>query len=354
MAPLTKEQTDLIRRSLLQRGISHPDLEADLLDHVCSDVETRMAAGAAFEAAYEAAMGSFGERELQQVQQKTAALLNGTNVFYPGIRQTLGMLFLFFALYFFARFVVINPILQLDRDFFLRHAILIENILIGGSLLLVIAYARMELNERGFTRGPVFPFRAVPPGIFPAILGILLVSGFWMEIATRWIPIPDMLRQGIHFRLTHYVPLPEFMFSVLLFPILTETLYRGIILRGLLRKYGPLKAILVSSLLYAVCWNPYFFGGTLLVGLFCGWLFYRTQSLLAPVGTQMAAALLSFAGIRYFKPQTYEQMQWKFMFPTDALYYGAGLVSLLLTVLLLWWLQKIFRRQPPPAVLSME
>jgi hypothetical protein len=175
-----------------------------------------------------------------------------------------------------------------------------------------------------------------------------------MEIATRWIPIPDALRQAINFRLTHYTPLPVFVFSVLLFPILTETLYRGIILRGLLRKYAPAKAILLSSLLYAVCWNPYFFGGTFLVGLFCGWLFYRTQSLLAPVATQMAAALSAFGGILYFKPQTYEQMQWKFMFPTDALYYGAGLVSLLLTVLLLWWLQKIFRRQPPPAVLSME
>jgi hypothetical protein len=68
----------------------------------------------------------------------------------------------------------------------------------------------------------------------------------------------------------------------------------------------------------------------------------------------MAAALSSFAGILYFKPQTYEQMTWKFMFPTDAWYYGAGLVSLLLTALLLWWLQRIFRRQPPPAVLSME
>jgi membrane protease YdiL (CAAX protease family) len=354
MASLTKEQTELIRRSLLQRGISHPDLEADLLDHVCSDVETRMAAGEPFEAAYEAAMGSFGERELQQVQQKTEALLDGTKVFYPGIRQSLGMLFLFFVLYFFGRFFIVNPIAQLDRNYYQLHALLIESTLIGGCMMLVIAYARVELKERGFMRGPLFPFRSVPPGIFPAILGILLVSGVWLEIATRWIPIPDALRQVINFRLTHYTALPVFVFSVLLFPFLTEMLYRGIILRGLLRKHGPLKAILVSSGLYAFCWNPYFFGGTFLVGVFCGWLFYRTQSLLPPVATQMVAALSTFAGILYFKPQTYEQMQWKFMFATDAWYYGAGLVSLLLTVLLLWWLQKIFLRQPPPAVLSME
>jgi hypothetical protein len=354
MAPLTRAQTELIRRSLLQRGISHPDLEADLLDHVCSDVETRMAAGESFEAAYEAAMGRFGERELQQVQQKTAALLDGKKVFYPGIRQSMGMLLFFFALYFFGRFVIINPIVQLDRHFYQQHYTLVECTLISGCLMLIIAYARMELRERGFTRGTLFPFRAVPAGVFPAVAGILLVSGFWMEIATRWIPIPDALRQVISYRLTHYTPLPVFVFSVLLFPLLGEVLYRGIILRGMLRKHAPGKAILVSSLLYAFCWNPYFLGGTFLVGLFCGWLFYRTQSLLPPIATQMAAALSSFAGILYFKPQIYEQMTWKFMFPTDAWYYGAGLVSLLLTALLLWWLQRIFRRQPPPAVLSME
>ena len=354
MASLTKEQTEFIRRSILQKGISNPDLEDDLLDHVCSAVETRMAVGEPFEAAYQAAMGSFGERELQQVQQKTAALLDGRKVFYPGIRQSLGMLFLFFVLYFFGRFVVINPIVQLDRDFYQQHYILIESILISGCLLLVIAYARMELNERGFTQGSIFSFQAVPVGAFPAIAGILVVSGLWMEIATRWIPIPDGLQQVINFRLTHYEPLPVLVFSVLLFPLLTEVLYRGIILRGMLRKYAPLKAIVMSSLLYAVCWNPYFFGGTFLVGLFCGWLFYQTRSLLLPVATQMAAALSTFAGILYFKPQTYEQMLWKFIFPTDALYYGAGLVSLLVTVLLLWWLKQIFSRHPPEAVLSLE
>ncbi len=355
MASLTKAQTERIRRALLQKGISHPDLETDLLDHVCSDVETRMADGADFEAAYAAAMGSFGERELQRVQQKTAALLDGRKVFYPGIRQSLGMLLCFFLLYFFGRFIVIGPFVHLDVEFFRRHAVLVESTLIGGCMMLVIAYARMELRERGFTQGPVFSFRAVPLHIYPIVAGILLVSGCWMEIATRWIPIPDALRQAINFRLAHYPAVPVFVFAVLLFPILTEVFFRGIVLKGMLRKrHAPGKAILVSSLLYAFCWNPYFLGGTFLVGLFCGWLFYRTGSLLPSVAGQMVAALSGFAGVLYFKPQTYEQMALKFLFPSDALYYGAGLVSLLLTVLLLWWLKQIFSRHPPEAVLSLE
>lgn len=354
MASLTKAQTELVRRALLQKGVSHPDLEADLLDHVCSAVETRMADGEPFEQAYAAAMSSFGERELQQVQQKTAALLDGTNVFYPGIRQSLGMQLIFFAVYFLGRIAVVDPLARLDRDFYQLHYILIESIPICGCLLLVIAYARIQLRARGFMQEAVFPFRAVPAGIFPVIAGLLLVAGFWIEIVTQWLPIPEALRQVIHFRLTHYTPLPVFVFSVLLFPVLSEVVYRGIILRGMLRKHAPLKAIVVSSLLYAVCWNPHFFGGTFLVGSFCGWLFYRTRSLIPPVATQIAAGLLNFAGILVFKPQTYEQMMWKSVFGNDALYYGVGLVSLLVTAVLLWWLTRIFNRHPPEAVLSLE
>lgn len=339
----------------MQKGISHPDLEADLLDHVCSDVETRMADGESFEHAFGAAMARFGETELRQVQQKTAALLDGRKVFYPGIRQSVGLLLFFFALYYFAQFAIINPLVQLDYDFYQLHHALIGCIHVFGCLLLVIAYARMELRGRGFTQGAIFPFGPVPAGIFPIIAGLMLVAGFWMEIATLWIPIPDAVRQGINFRLTHSPPVSVFLFSILVFPVLTEVLYRGFILRGMLRKrHAPLKAILVSSLLYGLCWNPYFFGGTFLVGLFCGWLFYRTGSLIPPVAAQIAAALSNHAGIFFFKPQTYEQLKWKFVFGNDALYYGAGLASLLVTVLLLRWLSGIFNRHPPEAVLSLE
>ncbi len=40
MVSLTKQQTELIRNAIVEKGISDPDLEADLLDHICSAIET--------------------------------------------------------------------------------------------------------------------------------------------------------------------------------------------------------------------------------------------------------------------------------------------------------------------------
>jgi hypothetical protein len=158
----------------------------------------------------------------------------------------------------------------------------------------------------------------------------------------------------LNFRLAHYKPLPIFLFSVIFFPLLSEILYRGIILKGMLRKYAPLKAIVLSSLLYACFWNPYYFGTTFLLGLFCGWLFYQTQSLLPSLAVQMTVGLLNFMGVLLLKPQTYDQLLWKHTFQNDPLYYGVGLISLLLTVFLIWRLKKIFGQQPPSVRFTME
>lgn len=354
MASLTKQQTELIRSAIVEKGISAPDLEADLLDHICSAVEARMDAGDSFEKAYAAAMGQFGERELKTVQTKTRALLEGRKTFYPDIRQSLGLILLFFLLYFFGRFAFVKPVAQYFGDFYQQHFIAIESLLICGCSLLVIAYARIELTENGFAKVDVLPVRSVPLGVFPIIAGILLVCGFWLEIATQWIPIPDTLMRMLNSRLTHYTPLPVFVFSVICFPLLSEILYRGIILKGMLRKYTPSKAIIVSSLLYACFWNPYYFATTFLLGLFCGWLFYQTHSLLPSLAVQAMVGLLNLAGVLLRKPQTYDQLLWKHTFQNDVLYYGVGLVSLLLTVVLLWRLKKIFGQQPPAVLFSME
>jgi hypothetical protein len=354
MVSLTKQQTERIRNAIVEKGISNPDLEANLLDHICSAIETYMASGESFEKAYAAAMGRFGERELKRVQIKTQALLDGRTIFYPGMRQSLGLILFFFLLYFFGRFALVNPIMHYLSNFYQQNFITIESLLICGCSLLVITYARMELTENGFAKIDIIPVRPVPTSIFPIIAGILLVCGFWLEIITQWIPIPDFLMQRINSRLAHYTALPVFLFSVICFPLLSEILYRSIILKGMLKKYTPLKAIVLSSLLYACFWNPHYIVTTFLLGLFCGWLFYKTHSLLPSLAVQMTVGLLNFVGVLLLKPQTYDQLLWKHTFQNDTLYYGVGLVSLLLTVLLIWWLKKIFSHQPPEVLFSME
>lgn len=65
-------------------------------------------------------------------------------------------------------------------------------------------------------------------------------------------------------------------------PVLEEMLFRGILLPGLARNYGPTKAILQTSLLFGIIhFNPSQALSAFLIGLFLGWVYVRTQSLWA-------------------------------------------------------------------------
>ena len=64
-------------------------------------------------------------------------------------------------------------------------------------------------------------------------------------------------------------------------PILEELLFRGIILEGFLRNYSPQKAIIWSAVLFgAFHLNPWQAIGAIIFGLFVGWLYWKTNSLI--------------------------------------------------------------------------
>lgn len=69
--------------------------------------------------------------------------------------------------------------------------------------------------------------------------------------------------------------------TIVVAPIAEEILLRGIILRGLLSRYSAFNSILISSLLFgAIHGNLYQFVLALIVGVFFGWMFVKTRSLL--------------------------------------------------------------------------
>lgn len=73
--------------------------------------------------------------------------------------------------------------------------------------------------------------------------------------------------------------LSMFFLLVIVAPLSEELLFRGIILRGLLRRYRPVVAILLSSLLFALMHlNPWQTISAFTLGLIFGWFFLRTGS----------------------------------------------------------------------------
>lgn len=72
----------------------------------------------------------------------------------------------------------------------------------------------------------------------------------------------------------------SFITLVVLAPVLEELIFRGIILRGLLKRYTPFIAIVVSSTLFGIVHlNPWQFVSALFLGIFIGWVYHNTRSL---------------------------------------------------------------------------
>lgn len=66
----------------------------------------------------------------------------------------------------------------------------------------------------------------------------------------------------------------------ILAPIIEESLFRGIIMHGLMKNYKNTYAILVSALLFSLFHlNPWQMTYTFFLGLFLGWLMVRSRSL---------------------------------------------------------------------------
>lgn len=66
---------------------------------------------------------------------------------------------------------------------------------------------------------------------------------------------------------------------ILLAPVLEEFIFRGTILNGFLTHYSAPKAIVYSSILFGLVHAlPAAMVGALLLGLFFGWIYYKTRS----------------------------------------------------------------------------
>ncbi|MGH2404412.1 MAG: lysostaphin resistance A-like protein [bacterium] len=67
---------------------------------------------------------------------------------------------------------------------------------------------------------------------------------------------------------------------VIVAPLTEELLFRGLILRGLLRHYTARTAIIASAVLFGVFHlNPWQFLGATVLGVLFAWMFVRTGSL---------------------------------------------------------------------------
>jgi len=141
------------------------------------------------------------------------------------------------------------------------------------SILLVINYAAKR------TSGFNINFNKIQGWLVPIIIIGALGLIIPLSQIANWLPMPESVKKFFE----HAFKKDVFSIAMLVIaaPLLEEILCRGIILKGLLKNYTPGKAIIISAIFFAAIhlnpWQaiPAFFGG-----LFMGWLYYKTQSVI--------------------------------------------------------------------------
>ncbi|NDI78727.1 MULTISPECIES: CPBP family intramembrane glutamic endopeptidase [Psychrilyobacter] len=121
---------------------------------------------------------------------------------------------------------------------------------------------------------------------------ILLMIGyyFWYQssigVITDKIPLPEFLEEVFKDMELH--PYSAIFSIAVIAPIYEEIFMRGIILAGLLNRYNPKKAIIISALIFGIShFNVVQSVNAIVIGLILGMIYYKTNSLILCIAVHM-------------------------------------------------------------------
>jgi len=225
--------------------------------------------------------------------------MDRSKTFYPNLSQASGLVLVCIALGI-AVGLPLELLAWLLPEPLRSHELFrsaLELVVYGLSLGLAI---RFGLRRKSLTlvERPALRFTRVPVSLL-AMVGVLTVfMGFIIDPITALIPTPAWFEQMMSEALRPN--LFSFISVVILAPLLEEILFRGIILEGLLKNYSPAKAILGSAVLFgAVHFNIWQGIAGLLAGLFLGWVYWKTRSLVPCILIHAVNNLLAFVVTMY-------------------------------------------------------
>jgi len=121
---------------------------------------------------------------------------------------------------------------------------------------------------------------------------ILLMIGYYLwyqssiGVIINKFPLPEFLKEAEREMALH--PYFSIFSMAIVAPIFEEILMRGILLAGLLNRYSPKKAIIISALIFGISHlNIVQSVNTTLMGLILGMIYYKTNSLILCIGAHM-------------------------------------------------------------------
>ncbi|MDQ1832644.1 CPBP family intramembrane glutamic endopeptidase [Massilia scottii] len=164
-------------------------------------------------------------------------------------------------------------------------------IVLGNGVIFTVVMHYKGLTYRELFHSSSASASATTLVLFPAIaltLPLIFMSMSMLNAATVFL-FPMTTQEQTLFANMHADSVGMMVVICVLAPVLEEMLFRGIILRSFLGQYPKWAAILASAGLFGFLhMNIYQYVGAVMIGMFLGWLYERTRSLLPCIGLHAA------------------------------------------------------------------
>lgn len=190
---------------------------------------------------------------------------------YPSILQSFGIVGILIL-----SFIIFSPVYFISSKV-IRYEIswLIYYVLAVGVTFFVVSIIKKRTAGYNSFNIAIKDKRILPV----VIIGSIFIYCGIVSPITLIIPISASTKESI-LNFSSSPGLFMIFQSVIAAPILEELIFSGIILDGLIRKYPATKSILLTSFLFGlVHLNPSQFVVGFIMGVFTGWIYFKTRSI---------------------------------------------------------------------------
>lgn len=240
------------------------------------------------------------------------------NKHWPGLWQSIGIAALLVVFTY-----AIAPLLMLSVVIHPNLVVLLCYLLTYG-LPFIIVHRRIRKKSQSLP----YDLKLKYPRLIPVI--IIATIALHLGLIS---PVANLLAVDVSSEYVEGDWLEPDLFIFLLFvvfaPLLEEIIFRGVIQKSLTRVLSPAKGIFLTSLLFAlVHLNIQQFFTALILGVFIGWIYYRTGDMILAIGIHALNNLVAVLGMFYYDPFVSEPFSVLLLIIREQL-----LIILMLTVL---------------------
>ena len=223
-------------------------------------------------------------------------MIDNKKIYYPSIGQSWGIVGI--AILSMLLFFPVNLIL--DKVTGKEFSFLVYYLLAMG---VPFGIAHLIRNKRTGNKTYNFSLSSFKIMALVSISIIAIQTGIMSPIV-NFLPMPEFM-QKVFLEFANQNGVFSFIAIVIAAPIIEELIFRGIILDGLLQRYSPIKSIILSSILFGIVHlNPWQFVSALIIGLFSGWVYYRTRKLSLSILIHLVNNLVAFLGMYFMDAET--------------------------------------------------